>query len=398
MKAPTHARRILTIAVAILLVAAIAGYAMRPEVITVETAAAERGPMRVTIDEDGRTRVHDRFVVAAPVAGRLERLTLHEGDRVEQGQVVARIAPLPLDSASRMIASARVRSAEAALREADAGADQARIAMTEAGNVARRRDALLAAGAISVEQRDQAAAESRSRAEQLDAATSRVRAARADVDAARAALMPSAGRGAHAVSVRSPAAGRVLRVLEPSERVIAASTPMIEIGNASVLEVVADVLSSDAVRIRPGNTVEIVEWGGDHPLVARVRSIEPSAFTRVSALGVDEQRVNVVVDLVDPPASLGDGFRVEIRATVWESNDVLTIPSSAVFQRGGSWNVFVVDGGRTSLRKVELGHRTGAAAEILKGLTAGEVVVLFPSDQVEDGSRVRQSRAIGSVK
>ena len=397
MKAPTHTRRILTIAVAILLVAAIAGYAMRPEVIDVETAAVERGPMRVTIDEDGRTRVHDRFVIAAPVAGRLERLTLHEGDRVAQGQVVARIAPLPLDSASRLIASAHLRSAEATLREAVAGADQARIALSEAKNIARRRDALLAAGAISVEHREQATAEARTHAEQLDAATSRVRAATADVDAARAALIPSAG-GGHAVSVRSPAAGRVLRVLEASERVVGASTPMLEIGNASVLEVIADVLSSDAVRIRPGNAVEIVEWGGDHAIAARVRSIEPSAFTRVSALGVDEQRVNVVVDLANPPASLGDGFRVEIRATVWESNDVLTIPSSAVFQRGGNWNVFVVEEGRARLRTVELGHRTGAAAEILKGLTTGDVVVLFPSDQVEDGSRVRQSRAIGSVK
>ncbi|MDO8501827.1 MAG: HlyD family efflux transporter periplasmic adaptor subunit [Gemmatimonadaceae bacterium] len=183
--------------------------------------------------------------------------------------------------------------------------------------------------------------------------------------------------------------GRVLRVPEPSERVIAASTPIIELGDAAALEVIADVLSSDAVRIHPGNAVEIVEWGGDHALSGSVRAIEPSAFTRVSALGVDEQRVNVLVDLLDPPPSLGDGFRVEIRATVWESSDVLTIPSSALFQRGGGWAVFAVENKRARLRRVEIGHRTGASVEITSGLKAGERVVLFPSDKVDDGSRVR---------
>jgi HlyD family secretion protein len=181
----------------------------------------------------------------------------------------------------------------------------------------------------------------------------------------------------------------VLRVPEASERVIAASAPIIELGDAAALEVIADVLSSDAVRIHPGDAVEIVEWGGDHALTGRVRSVEPSAFTRVSALGVDEQRVNVLVDLLDAPPSLGDGFRVEIRATVWESSDVLVVPSSALFQRDGHWAVFVVENERARMRRVETGHRTSALVEVTGGVRAGEKVVLFPSDKVDDGSKVR---------
>jgi HlyD family secretion protein len=387
MHIPHVTRRVVTIGGAFVFLAAIAGYAMRPEVVDVETAAAARGPMRVTIDEDGRTRVRNRFVIAAPVAGRLERLTLREGDQVSRGQTVAWIAPLPLDSSSRRIATARLQSAVALRNEATSRVDQAKIALEQARNLERRREALLAGGAISPELREQAVADTRSRAEELDAALARVRAARADVEGAQAALLPS-NSAVGKVRVQSPVRGHVLRISEQSERVVAASTPILELGDAAALEVIADVLSSDAVRIRPGNAVEIAEWGGDHPLVGRVRLIEPSAFTRVSALGVDEQRVNVLVDIPDPPSSLGDGFRVEIRATVWESNDVLRIPSSALFQRGGGWAVFVVEAGRAHRRNVEVGHRTGAVAEITSGLRAGEQVILFPSDKVDEGSRV----------
>ena len=202
-------------------------------------------------------------------------------------------------------------------------------------------------------------------------------------------MLPAGSIAAKPMPVRSPVRGRVLRVPEPSERVVAASAPIIELGDASALEVIADVLSSDAVRIDPGDAVEIVEWGGDRPLRGRVRSIEPSAFTRVSALGIDEQRVNVIVDLIDHPVSLGDGFRVEMRATVWESNDVLVVPASILFQRDGGWAVFVVQDNRARLRKVEIGHRTGASVEITGGLKPGERVILFPSDKVDDGSRIR---------
>lgn len=388
MRAQINVRRSAMILGGLAVMGAIAWYALQPDVIEVETSLAKRGPMTVTVDEDGRTRVHDRYIVAAPVSGRLQRLELREGDRVTRGQTIAWIAPLPLDSAARRVADARLQAAGALRREADSRVAQARVVLEQARITERRQAALLEAGAISPEQRENAAVDTRVRAGELAAAISRTRAATADVDAARAALFPATGDG-QAVPVRSPVNGRVLRVPEPSERVIAASSPILELGDATALEVVADVLSSDAVRVRPGNSVEVIEWGGDHPIPGRVRAIEPSAFTRVSALGVDEQRVNILIDLIDQPPSLGDGFRVEIRATVWEGRDVLTIPSSALFQSDGTSAVFVMSDRRARLRRVQTGHRTGATVEIVGGLDPGERVILFPSDEVEDGSRVR---------
>lgn len=382
-------RRVATIVVALVLVTAVVGYAMRPETIDVETSLAERGPMKVTVDEDGRTRVVNRFVVTAPVAGRLERVKMREGDRVVPGQVVAWIAPLPMDSAARDVAAARLRSAQALLREAGVRVDQSRVALEQSRNTERRQKALLDAGAISPQQHEDAAAGNRVKAQELAAAQSRVRAASADVEAAKAVFIPQGKESEHAMPVRSPVSGRVLRVPEASERVVGASAPIIELGDASALEVISDVLSSDAVRIRPGDEAQIDEWGGDHPLAGRVRLIEPSAFTRVSALGVDEQRVNVIVDILNPPANLGDGFQVEVKTVVWSSPDVLTIPSSSVFQRSGAWAVFVVEDGRARFRKVVIGHRTGAIAEVLQGVKAGERVIMFPSDKIDDGSRVR---------
>lgn len=384
-----HSRSMVFIVVVLVLIAASVAYALRPEVLDTETATVARGPMKVTVDEEARTRVRNRFVIAAPVSGRLQRLTLREGDAVSPGQVVAWIAPMPLDSSSSRIAGAHVRSATALRSEAASRVEQARVALDLAAAVSKRREALYAAGAISNEQREQASAEARAAREDLDAARSRLAAASAEVEAARAALLPTEGPRAKAVPVRSPVRGRVLRIPEASERVIAASTPVLELGDAAALEVIADVLSTDAVRIVPGGAVEIVDWGGDTPLVGTVRSVEPSAFTRVSALGVDEQRVNVIVDIVDPPPSLGDGFRVEMKATVWESRDVLTIPASALFQRSGEWMVFVVEDGRARERQVDVGHRTGAVAELKGGLREGDRVILFPSDKISDGVRVR---------
>lgn len=382
-------RRIVTVAVILLVVSAGVAYAFRPELVDVDTALVERAPMRVTVDEDGRTRVRNRFVITAPVAGKLQRIMLREGDQVSQQQVVALISPLPLDSSSLRIARARLRSAEAMRNESTSRVLQARVALEQARNTARRREALAVAGAISPAEREEAAADARIKASELSAALSLAQSASAEIAAARAALLPSEGGSAGTVPVLSPVRGRVLRIPEKSERVVAASSPILELGDAEALEVVADVLSSDAVRLQPGSSVQIVEWGGDIPLEGRVRSIEPSAFTRVSALGVDEQRVNVVVDLLNPPRALGDGYRVEIRATVWESGDVLSIPSSALFQRSGRWAVFVVDDKRARLRNVSIGHRTGASAEVTGGLKQGERVILFPSDRVVDGSRVQ---------
>jgi HlyD family secretion protein len=390
MKRVHPTKRAATVAVLLLGAAAIIAYMRRPAVVEVDTAVAQRMALRQTVDQDGKTRVRDRFVIAAPVAGHLRRLTLREGDLIEPGQVVAWIEPLPLDETTRRQADARVASAEALASEAASRVWQTRGAAAQAHRTLERREALLAAGAVSPESREQAVLEARSADEELAAADARARAAKSDVDAARAALL-AAGNHAVAVAVRSPARGRVLRIPEISARVTSAGTPILELGDAQALEIVADVLSADAVRLCPGQDVDVVEWGGDRPLLGHVRSIEPAAFTRVSALGVDEQRVNVVVDFAEPMSMLGDGFRVEVRIVLWEGRNVLAVPASATFQRGdGAWSVFVVEGGRARRRDVIIGHRTSGGVEILNGIAPGAEVVLFPSDQVRDGARVRQ--------
>jgi HlyD family secretion protein len=387
---PKNLRRLATIVLLGLAVVALLVYLLRPTVLDVETAVVTRGPLRETIDAEGKTRVRDRFVIAAPVTGHLQRLTVREGTSIARGQIVASIAPLPLDEATRRQAEARLASAAAIASEATARVAQARAAADQARRVLQRRDALLAAGAVSPESREQLALESRARDDDLAAADARARSAIEDVNAARAALVgTNASRGGKIV-IRSPTTGTVLRIPEVSERVTAAGAPILELGDASAIEIVADVLSTDAVRICAGQEVEIVEWGGDLPLRGRVRSVEPSAFTKVSALGVDEQRVNVVSDILGAPATLGDGFRVEVRIVVWEGRAVLTVPASALVQQtSGEWRVFVVEGGRARERAVRIGHRTSGLVEVVAGLPVGATVVLFPSDLIRDGVRVR---------
>ena len=384
-------RRRVIVSAAVVAAAAGIVYLMRPKPIEVETAFASRGPMRATVDAEGRTSVRDRYAVAAPVTGRLRRIALHEGDAITAAQVVAWIAPMPLDAPSRQQGQARLLGAQAALREAEVRLGQARVAEADAKKVADRREVVFRAGAISQEELERMRLAHAARVDDLAAAEARVRAASAEVDAARAALLGASGR-APEVAVRAPARGRVLRIPEASERIVAAGTPLIEIGDESSLEITADVLSSDAVKLAAGDFAEIDEWGGGRPLRARVRSIEPSAFTRVSALGVDEQRVNVTLDLLESPPALGDNFRVEVRVTVWESADALTIPASAVFGRDGRWSVFIVENGRARMRAVELGHRTAATVEVLDGLDAGARVILFPSDQIAEATRVSPAR------
>lgn len=383
--------RKMTAAVGIgILCIAIVAYFLRPAVIDVDTGVVVSGPLRVTVDEDGRTRVRDRYLVTAPVAGRLQRIALREGSEVRRGDIVAWMAPLPLDAATREEMTARVLSAEALYREALVRVSEARTAAAQAQKIAERRSAVLAIGGISPEEHEQVLLAARARRDDLAVAESRSRAAAAELKGARAALGPVNSAGLQAsVPVRSPTAGRVLRIPDQSERVIPAGSPILELGDARAIEVVVDVFSTDAIRVRPGDDVEIVEWGGDQPIRGRVRSIEPSAFTRVSALGVDEQRVNVLVDLPDRPEALGDGFRVEARMTVWEAPNVITAPASAVFQRGDAWRVFVIDRGRARLRQVEVGHRTGVNVEIVRGLAPGTKLVLFPSDKIDDGVRIR---------
>jgi HlyD family secretion protein len=370
-----------------LTVAAGLAWVLRPKPIEVESAAVVRGPIRVTVEADGRTRVRDRYVVAAPVSGRLRRIALREGDAVVAGQVVARIAPLPLDESTLRQGRARIAAAGARQREAEARVREARAAAAEAALVAKRREAVFAAGGISQEERDRALMELRSREETLRAAQASVRAAASEVTAANAVLLAAGAPGAD-VLVRSPCSGRVLDTPESSERVVVAGTPVLELGNPGALEVVIDVLSEDAVRVRAGQRADIVDWGGDGPLRAWVRSVGASAVTKLSALGVEEQRVDVVLDLYNPPPSIGDGFRVEARIVTHEAPSVMQIPSSALVRRGASWGLFAIEGGRARFRPVELGARAGASAELRRGPPSGTRVVVYPSDAVTDGVRV----------
>ena len=382
-------RRTITILGLVGLIGVGVGYALRPDVIDVESSRIVRGPMRVTIDEDGVTRVRDRFVVTAPTSGRLERIALREGMPISAGQIVALIAPLPLDVTSRRQAEARLRAAEALTAEARSLVVQAQAALDQSQRSVTRSETLLGAGAVSPESHEHALLEVRTRHSELAAAESRVRAARSDEAAARAAVLALGNSVSGKIAVRSPTSGRVLRVPEASERVINAGAPIVELGDARILEIVADVISSDATRMRVGDSVEIAEWGGDVSLRARIRTIEPSAFTRVSALGVDEQRVNVRMDLVDPPSGLGDGYRVETRTIVWQEPSVLKAAPSAVFQTGEDWALYAIEGGRARLHKVRVGHRSGDAVEILSGISEGAKVILFPSDRIGDGVRVK---------
>ncbi len=362
-----------------------------PSPLQVETTSVKRGPLQVTIDEEGETRAHDRFVVAAPVAGQLARIELHEGDSVKRGQVVALLHPLPLDPQRREEALARIQGAEASQREAEQRAEHARADFEQAERERIRAERLARDGLVSTQTLEQAKSYAQACASELDAAKFRVSSSAADVRVTKAALMAiEAERNAAAqrVELRAPVAGRVLRLLEQSERAVAAGTALLTLGDAKKLEIVVAVLSTDAVKVKPGMAVRLVDWGGEQELRARVRMIESSAFTKVSALGVEEQRVNLLADFVDPPGALGDGYRVEARIVIWESADVVKIASRALFRQGEGWAVFVIEGGKAKRRSVQIGHRGAVETEIVNGLEEGEIVVLHPTNELSEGLRV----------
>jgi HlyD family secretion protein len=318
------------------------------------------------------------------------RVDLDEGDPVKEGDVVVRLEPVPLDERTRSEARARLQGAEAARRAADARVRQVSESLGQARRSHKRADELAAQGLRSPVEREQMELAEATLAKELEAARFAARAARYEVEAARATLLADEPGGG-AIAVRSPVTGRILRVVQESERSVLAGSPVLEIGDPANLEVVIDLLSTDAVRVKPGAAMEL-DGGEGGKLRAHVRTVEPSAFTKVSALGVEEQRVNVIGDLDEPPGRLGDAFRVEAAITLWSGRGVLKIPASALFRRGDAWSVFTVDGGRARRRDVEIGHRSAAEAEVLRGLAAGETVILHPGDRVRDGVRVRASR------
>lgn len=366
--------------------------AFLPSPVIVESARVAKGPLRITVDEEGEARAHDRFVIAAPIAGRLTRVELHDGDAVAPGQSVAVINPLPLDQRERAELSARVQTAEALKRSADETVGHARADHEQARRDLRRAEDLVEGGIISRQSLEQARnAESITRNE-LESARFKAEAAAFEVKVAKAGLIAieSESGAGRIVTLRSPVRGRVLRVIEKSERVVAAGAPIITVGDPRKLEVVVDLLSTDAVKVKPGAAVLLEDWGGEAPLRARVRTVEPSAFTKVSALGIEEQRTNVVADFVDPPGPLGDGYRVEARIIIWEAESVLKVPASALFRYGEGWSVFVVEGRRALRRQVEIGHRSQFEAEVHSGIEEGESVVLHPTNQIHDGSLVER--------
>ena len=391
--------RVVGAAVVVAIVAGIVTL-FRPKALVIDTSTVARRALESTVEADGRTRVRDRYVVVAPVAGRLERIRYIEGTAVAVGDVVARLMPLPLDSEAVNQAHARVDAAMALVLEASA---QVRVAGAELDQ--RRRDfsraqRLAEIGGVApreVEERQLAQVQAE---EALRQATERVRAAEAEARQARAVLIARQPGLMTPVLVRAPAAGRVLRVTERSERIVAAGTVLIEIGDPASLEVVVDVLSSDGTMIQPGDHVRLSEWGNTepkerlHPLTGRVREIEPSGFTKVSALGVEEQRVNVIIDVASLPRTIGDGFRVDASIVVWSAPNVTVVPRSALVRaEGGSdgrgdWTAFVVRSGRVEARAVRVGHVGGTSAEVLAGMEPGEEVVVFPSDKVKAGARV----------
>lgn len=371
------------IGIAALLVAYGSFRMLRPTPLVVETARALHRSMQVTVDEEGTTRVRDRYVVAAPIAGRVARITLREGDSVRAGAIVARIFPAPLDPRSRDQARGQLAAAEDAQRAAAAAVAQARVAHDLAHRAWQRAERMAVDNAIATADREQAEFDEASRERELESAEFRAQASAHDVEVARAALTG----GARAIDMHAPVAGRVLRVPEPSERVVSAGMALLELGDPTRLEIVADLLSTDAVAVAAGAPILIEGWGG-RTLHGRVRLVEPSAFSKVSALGVEEQRVNVIGDFVDAPGALGDRYRVEIRIIVWQADSVLTIPASALFRHGDGWRVFVVEQGHARQRDVVVGHRTPFEAEILSGVSAETVVIPHPSDRVSDGVRV----------
>ena len=389
-------RRNVRVVAAGVVVSGILAAALWPEAVEVSTATAARAPMQVTIDEDGETRVRERFVVSAPVAGRLQRIELDPGDAVvARSTVLARIAPAAaplLDARNRSELVTAVEAARAALGQAQAERMRAVTMLTRLRTALRRQRELAMAGAIAADALDQAEAETGAAEEAMRAAEFAVARGEQEVRLARARLQQP-GPGAGAVNVIAPVDGIVLRIRRESESVVPTGEPLVEIGDPTRLEVVADLLSTDAVRVAPGALVLLEQWGGAHPIAGRVRRVEPSGFLKLSALGVEEQRVNVIIDLDRAHAgALGDGYRVEVRIVVWRSDDVLQVPAGSIFRRGEGWAAFIVDGNRARLRDVRIGQRNATDVQILEGLEAGRTVVLHPPDTLDDGARVTPRR------
>lgn len=419
----------------------------RPTPIAVDLATVERGELEVLVVEEGRTRVRDRFVISAPVAGRVQRLILEEGDVIESGQVVAQIDPLPLSSEVQSLvaqieemraerrgvetlrpkaealsqAEARIRAAQAAEAEAIAKIKEMEERLEQARRERQRAESLYRDGAIALQSLEEAQLEETTRAQSLEVAWHTLDRAKVEVSIARdqlqrlqaeqqdpdyllqvydsrirsleaelANLIDRASR----TDISSPVTGQLLRIEQKSERFVEAGTPLLEVGNLNQLELVVDVLSSDAVQVNPGDPVHIEQWGaeGTRTLTGQVRRIEPSAFTKVSALGVEEQRVNIIVDFTEIPPHLGDRYRTEAQIVVWQATDVLKVPIGALFRCEQYWCVFIVQNNQAHRTQIEIGQRNQLEAQVQQGLNLGDQIILHPSEDIRDGTKVRSRR------
>jgi HlyD family secretion protein len=388
------------------ILAAVAGfaYALWPKPVAVDLASISHGELRVTIDEEGKTRIKDVYIVSAPISGRLPRSPVHVGDQVLAGTTaVASIAPSApplLDVRSKSEMQAQAAAASAAVTLAEAELRQAKAEATLSISDLERSRKLARQGFLAANALDRAETDSKVKQDAVHRAESNLEVRQRELASASARLMdpPLSGAvtgdataGPAAVLVYPPVSGRVLKLVVESEQDVSIGAPLLEIGDPSDLEIIVDLLSQDAVRVRPGAAARIEGWGGSQALPAKVRSIEPIGFTKVSALGIEEQRVRTTLDFEGPPtnhAALGHDFRVFVRIVDWESADALRVPLGALFRDRDQWAVFRLASGRARLQHIEIGHRNAEFAEILSGVAAGDQVVLHPSDLVIDGTRI----------
>ena len=394
-------RRVFIISI-VLIVVVLLVYGFLPKTRDVDLVSVTRGPLQITIEEEGRTRLKDRFTISAPTAGYLRRINVKVGDAVKKGQVVAVLEPLQsqaLDPRSRATAETAITSTEASLK---AAIEREKVAAADAAYLEQRRERLKVLydkGSISKDQFDQINSEARkARALQLSAAAE-VNFAKSERERAKVSLgnFSSVRESGNAVKVIAPVNGAVFRVYRESEGAVNIGEPLMDLGDSRDLEVRVEVLSSDAVKIKQGTHVLFKRWGNDEPLTGKVRLIEPAGFTKISSLGVEEQRVLVLADITSSPEQwnvLGDGFRMEAHFIIWEEENILQIPASALFRSGKDWAVFAAESGRARKRVIEIGQRNGLAAQIVSGLKENEKVIAYPDDTISEGTKIKQRKSL----
>ncbi len=396
MKFSIKSLLIFTLAIAM----SIVGYlALYPDPVEVETASVSFGSLRVTVQEDGKTRIREKYTVSAPVAGRVSRIELDPGDACTEDTLLAVILPSDpaiLDARARAEALARVQAAESAVQRAKSSGEQAKISLELNEAKFERAEKLLPSRAVSQTEYDVARAERLASVQAIETSRFDQEIAAYELDMAKAAVKQFDGEdeSVNPFEVHAPIRGRVLRVIQESSAVIGVGTPLIEIGDPGNLEIEIDVLSTDAVRIQPGSEVLIEHWGGGSPLSGYVRVVEPAAFTKISSLGVEEQRVNVIAEFNEPPdriAALGDGYRVEAKILVSEINRALLVPNSALFRHQRQWHVLKIVNGYAVLQQVDVGLQNESHTEVLDGLVLGDRVIVYPSDSISPGTPVRPS-------